>query len=480
MMTPSADFDIPAFDLQALVSERPPTEAAARPKSVPASSSLREPPVPKASGHTGRTSDALPGRVQTSDESSEKGKLRAICKKPSRKNDDDDDDDEGHDHDHQPLPSQDDDDDDDDHGLDGLDELLDVGNLEEAGGKAAKRPASKSSRGSQKKPAGRKKAEMMPFEHMIEGAHDDPMGRECEDQLDDPYVPKFYDYLDSTNDAMDTTGTPQVDHGDDVLSGLEIPECESPQFKLNDQQVYCADSPAPTVAVTPGSWGKYSFSPQHPDNQLGLSPDSATENNDLRRLAAHETLSPLLGENEDADAEPSPLVEIADATPKESDLEVVSPPPTPPGPEQTQMPEKPVKTASKKPTPKAKAKGVAKAKSAKVSNGPKGKPKSKALPKAKAKAKAKVAKVKAKACAKRKAVPKAKGKAVEKDEVEKKLHCVYCGAYTKAKSAGKSLDEARALANAARKEWVIQNGPRDHFAVKGLLVGYGVDVAETP
>ena len=80
-------------------------------------------------------------------------------KKPSKKHDDDDDDDnEGPDDDHQPLPSQRDDEDDDDHGLDGLDELLDVGNLDDTTGGAAKRPASKSSGGSRKKPAGRKQA----------------------------------------------------------------------------------------------------------------------------------------------------------------------------------------------------------------------------------------------------------------------------------------------------------------------------------
>lgn len=80
-------------------------------------------------------------------------------KKPSKKHDDDDDDDnEGPDDNHQPLPSQRDDEDDDDHGLDGLDELLDVGNLDDTTGGAAKRPASKSSGGSRKKPAGRKQA----------------------------------------------------------------------------------------------------------------------------------------------------------------------------------------------------------------------------------------------------------------------------------------------------------------------------------
>ena len=80
-------------------------------------------------------------------------------KKPSKKHDDDDDtdDNEGPDDDHQPLPSQKDDDNDDGHGLDGLDELLDVGNLDHTTG-AAKRPASKSSGGSRKKPAGRKQA----------------------------------------------------------------------------------------------------------------------------------------------------------------------------------------------------------------------------------------------------------------------------------------------------------------------------------
>ena len=79
-------------------------------------------------------------------------------KKPSKKHDDDYDDNEGPDDDHQPLPSQRDDEDDDDHGLDGLDELLDVGNLDDTTGGAAKRPASKSSGGTRKKPAGRKQA----------------------------------------------------------------------------------------------------------------------------------------------------------------------------------------------------------------------------------------------------------------------------------------------------------------------------------
>ena len=65
-----------------------------------------------------------------------------------------------------------------------------------------------------------------------------------------------------------------------LRSGHEISGIESPAFKLNDEHVYSAESPAPTVAVTPGSWGKYSFSPQHPDNQLGLIDDENNHDND--------------------------------------------------------------------------------------------------------------------------------------------------------------------------------------------------------
>ena len=57
----------------------------------------------------------------------------------------------------------------------------------------------------------------------------------------------------------------------------EVPGFESPEFKLNDEHVYSAESPAPTVAVTPGSWGKYSFSPQYPDNQEGFLDDETMD-----------------------------------------------------------------------------------------------------------------------------------------------------------------------------------------------------------
>ena len=58
---------------------------------------------------------------------------------------------------------------------------------------------------------------------------------------------------------------------------INLSRLRSPEFKLNDEHVYSAESPAPTVAVTPGSWGKYSFSPQYPDNQEGFSDDETMD-----------------------------------------------------------------------------------------------------------------------------------------------------------------------------------------------------------
>ena len=141
-------------------------------------------------------------------------------------------------------------------------------------------------------------------------------------------------------------------------------------------------------------------------------------------------------------------------------------------------PKKPSTVSKKKASPRGKAKAVPKAK-AKASTQVKGTRKSKASPKAKGKAAAsRVAK--SKAAPKKKAVAKK-----EKDSIQKKLHCapgwqqvcetlivknceqsfhflssaslapdleVYCAAYTKAKTDGKTLKEARAEGNEARKK----------------------------